>query len=324
MHRAVAEGHVEGPGVSWKLGSVAIENTPPLCYYGEYAGWQKFAIRLAIFSGYGRYPVDEGAIQMYTILGRSAMSDPKQEPVPPPIQGLSRGRLLQALKEQIAGLEGAGRPAGEDPVASGCPPLDRLLPGRGFRRGTLVDWLSSGDGSGAQTLALGTAREACREGGALVVLDQAREFYPPAAVRLGIEPDHMIVVQAANQADNTWALDQALRCLGVAAVLAWPEKFDGRTFRRLQLAAEQGGNLGLLVRPQSVRHEPSWADVRLLVEPLPPAGPAGRRRLRIELLHTRGGSHGGNVEVELDDETHTVHPATRLVRPTDHPRAAGA
>ena len=248
----------------------------------------------------------------------------KQKPVPSSIQGQSRSQLVRTLQEQITGIELARQPGGETPVASGCEALDRLLPGRGFRRGTLVEWLSSGNGSGAQTLALGTAREACREGGALVVLDQAREFYPPAAVRLGIELDRMIVVQAANQADNAWALDQALRCLGVVAVLAWPEKLDGRTFRRLQLAAEQGRGLGLLVRPQRVRHEPSWADVRLLVEPLPPVGPAGRRRLRIELLHGRGGISGGGLEVELDDETHTMHPAPRLARPADHPRAAGA
>jgi len=43
--------------------------------------------------------------------------------------------------------------------------------------------------------------------------------------------------------------------------------------RRLQLAAEQGGGLGLLIRPEAVRHQPSWADVRLLVEPLPTTSP---------------------------------------------------
>jgi len=245
---------------------------------------------------------------------------PSQKPVSVP----ARRQLLRTLKERIAGIERAGPPAGQTPIASGCPPLDRLLPAQGFRRGTLVEWLAAGDGTGAQTLALGTARQACREGGALVVLDEAREFYPPAAVRLGIEPDRLIVVRAANPADNTWALDQALRCLGVAAVLAWPAKLDGRTFRRLQLAAEQGGNLGLLIRPQRARHEPSWADVRLLVEPLPSAGPAERRRLRIELLRSRGNVSDRGVEVEIDDETRTVHPVARLARPADHPRAAGA
>ena len=216
------------------------------------------------------------------------------------------------------------------PSSSGLRIIDKLLPGQGFRRGTLAEWLACGAGSGAQSLALLTAREACREGGALVVFDRTGEFYPPAAVRLGIDPQEMIVVQAASLADNLWALDQVLRCPAVAAALAWPAELDGRTFRRLQLAAEQGGGLGLFVRPERVRHEPSWAEARLVVEPLPAAAADAPRRLKVQLLRCRGGASGGSVEVELDDETHPLYPASRQyptsrpARPATHRRAAGA
>jgi protein ImuA len=240
-----------------------------------------------------------------------------------PIQ--SRSRLIRALQEQIARLERGRRPAGDEAVVpSGCEALDRLLPQGGFRRGTLVEWLAAGDGSGSQTLAFYTVREACQEGGAVVVLDRAREFYPPAAARLGIPPDQLIVVCARNPADNTWALDQALRCPAVAAVVAWPEKLDGHTFRRLQLAAEQGGGLGVLIRPERVRHEPSWAAVRLLVEPLPCAAPDAPRRLKVHVLRRPDHATGGSVEVEIDDETHPLHPTRKLARPADPRRAAGA
>ncbi len=147
-------------------------------------------------------------------------------------------------------METARRPADEAPVSAGCEGIDRLLAEGGFARGTLVEWLAAGEGSGAETLALLAAREACREGGAMVVLDQAKEFYPPASVRLGIAPERTIVVQAATIADNLWALDQSLRCPGVAVALAWLERLDSRTFRRLQLAAEQGGSLGFFLRPE--------------------------------------------------------------------------
>jgi hypothetical protein len=221
-------------------------------------------------------------------------------------------------------MEGARRPAGEAPVSSGCGGLDQLLPAQGFHRGTLVEWLTPGDGGGAESLVFLAAREACREGGVLVVFDQAKQFYPPAAVRLGIGPEEMIVVQAASQADNLWALDQALRCPGVAAAVAWPEKLDGRTFRRLQLAAEQGSGLGLLVRPERVRHEPSWAEVRLLVEPLPATALDGPRRLKIQLLRSRGGPSGAIAEVEIDHETHPLHLDSPVAASTARRRAAGA
>jgi protein ImuA len=295
------------------------------------------------------------------------MATPDQKPPENAIGCPSSGELIEALRRQIARLEGTRHPRDESegPVSSGCRALDRLLPDEGFRRGSLVEWLASGEGTGAETLALGVAARACSEGGALVVLDRRRQLYPPAAARLGISLEQMIVVHALGEADAAWALDQALRCPAVAAVLAWPDagsekgsgtfcrngprppfgrcpashkrfltpfRFDGRTFRRLQLAAEQGGGLGLLVRPDHVRGEPSWADVRLLVEPLPPAGcrlpaagspPAGRR-LRVCVLRCRGGRGGGSVELEIDDETHTVHPAAPLARHQAPPRAAGA
>ncbi|MBN2475205.1 MAG: hypothetical protein JXB62_11390 [Pirellulales bacterium] len=232
---------------------------------------------------------------------------------------------IETLRRQISRLEGGQRPRDTAPVATGCGPLDRLLPERGLRRGTLVEWLAAGAGSGAETLALQAARQACRDGGTLIVLDRRREFYPPAAARLGIELERLMLVYATGEADNAWALDQALRCPGVAAIVAWPEQLDGRTFRRLQLAAEQGRGLGLLIRPPAARSEPSWADVRLLVEPLP-AEPsqAEKRRLRICLLRCRGGTDGRSIDVEIDDETHLVHPASRLAAATAHHRAAGA
>ena len=232
---------------------------------------------------------------------------------------------VETLRREIARLERSRFRGGDRPISSGCVPLDRLLPEGGFRRAALAEWLSAGEGSGATTLALAAARQACRDGGALVVLDRRREFYPPAAVRLGIEPEELIVVQAGSQADEHWALDQTLRCRGVAAVLAWPERLDGRTFRRLQLAAEEGGGLGLLIRPLVARGEPSWADVRLLVEPLP-AEPllSRKRRLRIHLLRCRGGAAGRSIDLEIDDETCSVHLAARLAPPAAYADAAGA
>ena len=229
---------------------------------------------------------------------------------------------IEALRQQLAHWENAAfrRHSSEDPtflervpaLPSGCPVLDRALPEKGFRPGTLVEWLSHGEGDGTATLAFRAAAAALRTAaGTVVVLDRTGEFYPLAAVAQGIEPARLIVVHPGNKTDHTWALDQALRCPAVAAVVAWPEsldgKLDGRTFRRLQLAVEQGGGLGLLIRPQGVRPQPSWADVRLLVEPLPSKSPYGRmRRMRVVLLRCRGGRGEQAVEVEVDHETHPL------------------
>ncbi len=237
----------------------------------------------------------------------------------------SRERLVESLREQMARLENDRRPGdGRPVVSSGSASLDRLLPDGGFRWGTLVEWLSAGWGTGRETLAFSAAREACREGGAVVVLDRAGEFYPPAALRLGIPQERMIVVRAADEGDRAWALDQALRCPAVGAAIAWPEKLDGHTFRRLQLAAEQGGGLGLLIRSDHARHEPSWAEVRLGIEPAASASPRAARRVTVCVLRSRDRLGGEAVEVEIDHETPPLHPVRRLAHPADPRRAARA
>ena len=72
---------------------------------------------------------------------------------------------LEELRQRIAGLEGIRREAATRTIGSGCDALDESLPEKGFRSGTLIEWFSAGEGSGAGTLALLAARQACRDGG---------------------------------------------------------------------------------------------------------------------------------------------------------------
>ena len=220
--------------------------------------------------------------------------------------------LLTSLQNEIARFEQARQPVGE-PVSTGCAALDRLLPWHGLRRGTLVEWLAA-DGNGAVTLALRAAQEACREGGILVVTDRHRQIYPLAVGAYGLELSQVVFVHPRNRRDQLWAMNQSLRSCAVAAVLCWPETLDDRAFRRLQLSAEEGESLGLLMRPMSVRGRPTWSELQLVVEALPtvPQGAKAPRRLRVEVARSRNGPSGGWVELEFDDETGNA-PTPRLV-----------
>ena len=185
-------------------------------------------------------------------------------------------------------------------VTSGCLSLDDLLPDKGFTRGTFVEWLGEGAGCGAGFLALVAAREACREDGFAVVIDTPRRFYPPAAAACGLELSRLLLVRPQCEKDVYWAVDQALRCPRVSAVLAWPQHIPNRIFRRWQLSAESGDCLGLLVRPATVEPEPSWAETRLRVIPR-----ASRNdwQLTLEILRCRGGLHKNQLEIVIDEQT---------------------
>jgi hypothetical protein len=259
---------------------------------------------------------------------------------------------IRELDTLLRRLERPGSGHPRQRISTGCGPLDAALPGQGLLRGSLVEWLGNGPGCGARLLALRAAREACREGGALVVIDPEHNFYPPAAAAGGLDLQRTIVIRQSQSAQNArgqwnkqsqWALDQALRCPHVAAVVAWPQQLDGRVFRRLQLAVETSGCLGLLIRPAAAQRESSWADVRLLISPVAhtpvndnqhnasqTAPVALSWRLKIELLRCRGGSTQRTVDLEIDERTgdiHAAHPgnlATQLADSTIDSRQARA
>ena len=246
------------------------------------------------------------------------------------------GEAVRQLSDLLARAEQSGQPAvdwqsnnqsesADRSVTSGCGAIDRLLQRNGFLRGSLVEWLGSGAGCGASLLALVAARQACADGGSLVVIDSDRTFYPPTAAVWGIDLQRTIVVRPENNKDAQWALDQALQCEHVAAVLAWPRKLDSYTFRRLQLAAESSGCLGLLVRPLVIRKEPSWADVRLSVAPIMNHGKGWRQR--VQLLRCRGRFGTGEIEIEISNtgeihETHSGNLAPQLADATSAEQTA--
>ena len=77
----------------------------------------------------------------------------------------------------------------------------------------------------------------------------------------------LYVIRPSNEADEIWAIDQSLRCSGVAAVIGWPGRVSSTVLRRWQLAARSSGVVGLFVRPAAARHEPTWAEARIQVCP---------------------------------------------------------
>jgi len=99
----------------------------------------------------------------------------------------------------------------------------------------------------------------------VVLIDTHGDFYPPAAEALGIPLDRLIILRVPRPKDVLWAAQQSLRCPAVGTVIAPLTDVDERESRRLQLAAESSGCLGLLLRPAHRRFK-SFAAVQMLVE----------------------------------------------------------
>ncbi|QDT11269.1 hypothetical protein K239x_32630 [Planctomycetes bacterium K23_9] len=194
--------------------------------------------------------------------------------------------------------------------SAGCQAIDDLLPSGGLRVDALTEWVAASTSSSAGVLSLIAAANQLRQSASpLVVIDTQGDFYPPAAIALGIPADQIVLVQTQRHADVVWAIDQALRCDAVGAVWAnvgsW---LDDRDARRFQLAAEQGKTPGLLVRPAAVRGRPSFADVRFhvaqvssaTIESDKPIAPSSLTA-RLTVDRCRGGTTGQTILVAVDD-----------------------
>ena len=217
--------------------------------------------------------------------------------------------IVRQLQESIRGLETSGRVEGEL-VSGGCPAIDFALPDGGYRRGTLVEWITTksfSGGSGADFLSLRTAWSACQAGGALVIVDPDSQFYPPAATAMGIQFANTILLRPGSADPNElyWAIDQALRCEAVGAVWGVLDTIGERWFRRFQLSAESSGALGLFVRPAGALKSPSWSDVQWKWKPRS-ALDRSKRLCDMKLHRCRGGRTGGIVRVEIDTVTGEV------------------
>jgi protein ImuA len=198
---------------------------------------------------------------------------------------------------------------------TGIPALDELLADRGLPAGSLMEWLEPGMGSGADTLALWAAVRARRPNELLIVIDSRGDFYPLGAAALGLDVSTTVVIRPRDPSESLWTLEQSLRTAGVGVVVCPWRHLSPQVFRRLQLAAEKGGSLGVLLRPMRARGDPSFAEVRWAVQSLP-CRENGARRWRVELGRARRQMTGGSVELELRDDDGGLHLVPAVVAAT--------
>jgi protein ImuA len=221
------------------------------------------------------------------------------------------------------------------------PALDELPPGGAFARGAVHELLSKpGDAKPTFFASVLALHAWTNQNRAVVWSDPHDEFYPPAAAALGIPLDRLFVLRPKDDAEQVWAVAECLRCRGVAAVVATlgaRQRLSRVAARQLQLAAERGGGVGLLLRTAgkssaATADDEHAAQTRWLVQPAP--GEPLVQRWRIQLIFGHGGRVGEAIFLEHHRDTadpsksriarieaRPVRPAAQLA---DRPDAAAS
>ena len=256
-------------------------------------------------------------------------------------------QILQRLRSRIAAIErgGTGNLHDDDVLPLGLSEIDEHLPWGGLTAGAVHEILdgdaptggsvtrngitkSQGALNGAVTgFAVALAGRAQRLRARPVVWIAPRtapreSLYAPGLAGFGLDPADLITVRVPANGEFTatalWAMEEALRAPVVGLVCAEIEEMDLTASRRLQLAAEKGGEagggLGLLLRRDTSAGLPptaSFSRWRIAALPGAPAMVAGAEianlpgaaRWRAELLRVRG-SRPKTWHLEWKDDAH--------------------
>src|SRR5271154_6721260 len=202
-------------------------------------------------------------------------------------------REVSALADILADarvwkLKDASAAATRPVWSTGRSSLDARLPGGGWPTASLIEVLLDDTGLGEVQLFLPALVESQRTSGDvpwLVWIAPPHEPYAPALAQQGIELTRLLVVRPTTATEALWAAEQALGSGVCAAVLLWLKGTDDRWLRRLKLAAEAGGALGVLFRPERHRFESSPASLRLLMT-------QGEHETHLDLIKVQGGRPG--------------------------------
>lgn len=221
--------------------------------------------------------------------------------MPAPLPASSKAALLAELRTRIRRLEGMGGEEGGT-LPFGVPELDAALPDGGLPLGCLHAVAAEDRGAGTAFAAALLARLAAARDAPVLWIVRGRDLHAAGLAAYGLTPDRLIAVRAVREADALWAMEEALRCKRLSAVLGETGRLDLTASRRLQLAAEAGGVTGVLLTSGEERAGGASAAVtRWRVAPAPSApvlGVAGGEpgvgepRWRLDLLRCRGGRPG--------------------------------
>lgn len=164
---------------------------------------------------------------------------------------------------------------------TGHPGLDAQLPGGGWPVGALSEVLQPHPGQHEWRLLLPAL---VRSPGPVVLVGPPHVPFGPGLGAQGLSVQRLLWVQVEAPAQRLWAVEQALRCTQVGAVLAWLPQVRAEQLRRLQISAQTHAKLLFVMRPAPAQAESSPAVLRLLLATAADSGDA----LVVHLLKRRG------------------------------------
>jgi protein ImuA len=213
--------------------------------------------------------------------------------------GLVSRNIISRLERDILPLEGLKLLSSDNIINLGFRPIENAFANAVFPVGCTHEFLSSSiENTAATSGFIGVLLSKLMQfDGAAIWISASRTLFPASLKRFGVEPHRIIFVDLKDEKEALYAMEEALKCKQIAAVVGELKNIGFKESRRLQLAAEQSRVTGLLIRHQpkiinTIACVSRWRITSLpgaLAEGMPGVGFPG---WKIELLKVRNGRPG--------------------------------
>jgi protein ImuA len=207
--------------------------------------------------------------------------------------------IISRLQKDILQWEGFVPPEAGAAKGVGLGPVEAAFPNGVFPAGAVHEFVCPAAGHSAATAGFitGVLGALMQNGGACLWAGIGLTIFPPGLAAFGIEPDRVIFVDLKREKDVLWVAEEALRCGGLAAVIAEVRGLDFAQSRRLQLAVERSRVTGFILRNDPKKLTATACTARWKVTPISSEleddmPGVGFPRWNVELLKVRNGNPG--------------------------------
>lgn len=206
---------------------------------------------------------------------------------------------ISQLRKEILLLQGTRPPVAGAAGTFGLGQIETAFPGGVFPTGAVHEFICEKPEHAAASAGFisGILGKLMADGGACLWISRSRTVFPPALKVFGVKPDRIIFASLPRERDVLWAMEEALKCEGLAAVACELTEINFAQSRRLALAVEQSKVTGFVVVSDYRKIEATASAARWRIRPMPSLledgmPGVGFPRWQVELLKVRNGQPG--------------------------------
>ena len=214
------------------------------------------------------------------------------------MENLLQQDIVRELQQRIVSMQGITKP-GSESMSMGLGPIEEAFPGSVFPVGAVHELVSREPEAAAATSGFVSCllNSMMKRKGFCLWVSSQRIVFPPGLKLLGIDPESIIFIDLKNDKDVLWAVEEALRCSALIAVVGEVKELSFAQSRRLQLAIEESQVTGFIHRVYPRTENTTACVARWKISPLPGIIETGMPgvgfpKWNVELTKVRSGRPG--------------------------------